>query len=166
VTDVIDELAGSSGESALRRLRDQRPDVVRYAQGSYLALLEPEHPAGVSRAERELVALRVAVLERASELAERHRERLRALDAPEAFSAAGAQFPAGPELPERAQALLRFVDRLTLEPRAATQQDIGQLQAAGLSARDVVTIAQLIAYLSFQIRVVAGLRALASEEDR
>jgi uncharacterized protein YciW len=53
------------------------------------------------------------------------------------------------------------VDRLTQEPRAADEGDIQALQAAGLGARDIVTIAQLIAFLSFQVRLLAGLRVLA-----
>ena len=60
--DVIDHLAGIAPGSRLAELRAQRPDVVRYAQGSYEALLEPADLAGVSRREREAVALRVAVL--------------------------------------------------------------------------------------------------------
>jgi uncharacterized protein YciW len=37
-----------------------------------------------------------------------------------------------------------------------------QLQAAGLSDKDVVTLGQLIAYLNYQVRLLAGLRALGA----
>jgi uncharacterized protein YciW len=40
---------------------------------------------------------------------------------------------------------------------------IDALRTQGLSARDIVTISQLIAYLSFQVRVLAGLRLFAEE---
>ena len=55
--DILDALAGLPPEMPLQALRAARADVVRYAQGSYLALLEPADPAGVSRVERELIAL-------------------------------------------------------------------------------------------------------------
>jgi len=36
------------------------------------------------------------------------------------------------------------------------------LHNAGWSTNDIVTLSQLVAFLAFQIRAVAGLRALAS----
>jgi uncharacterized protein YciW len=36
------------------------------------------------------------------------------------------------------------------------------LQAAGLTTRAIVTLAQLIAFVSYQVRVVAALQALKS----
>ena len=38
-----------------------------------------------------------------------------------------------------------------------------KLPAAGISPADVVTLGQLIALVTFQVRVIAGLRALAAE---
>jgi uncharacterized protein YciW len=37
---------------------------------------------------------------------------------------------------------------------------LAALRAAGLTGADIVTVSQLIAYLSFEIRVLATLRAL------
>src|SRR3954453_24014775 len=85
-SDIVDELAGIAHGTPLHQLRGQRPDVARYAQGSYLALLEPEDPGGVSRIERESIALRVAMLSSNPALADHHRERLRQLDAVETIA--------------------------------------------------------------------------------
>ena len=160
-TDIVDELAGIQTGTPLHALRAQRADVAGYSQGNYLALLEPDDPAGVSRVEREVIALRVAVLTGSDALAAHHRARLRALGVEDAHSAAVEQFPTGAAVSPREAAILRHVDRLTQEPRAAGAVEIAELQAAGLQTPDIVTIAQLIAFLSFQIRLLAGLRALA-----
>jgi CMD domain protein len=162
-SDIIDDLAGIRAGTPLHELRGQRPDVARYAQGSYLALLEPEDPAGVSRLERETIALRVALLSAAPALAEHHRARLRQLGAGDETIAAIERFPAGAALPARLAAILQHADLLTSDPGGASRQAIDALRAQGLGARDIVTIAQLIAFLSFQVRVLAGLRLFAED---
>jgi CMD domain protein len=161
--DIINDLAGIAEGSPLHQLRSRRQDVARYAQGSYLALLEPEDPAGVSRYERDLIALRVATLSSSPALAEHHRARLRQLGAGDESIAAIEQFPNGPALPDRQAALLRHADLLTTDPGGASKAAIADLRAQGLGARDIVTIAQLIAFLSFQTRLLDGLRVLAEE---
>lgn len=163
VPDVLNHFAGLAPDSPLAQLRAQRPEVVRYAQGSYQVLLEPDNPAGVSRSEREMIALRVAVLTPSPSVAAWHRDRLRALGASDATLAAIEQFPSGSALSPREVAILRHTDRLTLEPGTAAPAHLAELKAVGLSPRDMVTISQLIALLSFQVRVLTGLRLLAEE---
>jgi CMD domain protein len=161
--DIINELAGIVPDSPVGQLRAQRPDVVRAAQGSYRALLEPDDPAGVSRREREMIALRAALLTPSPTVAAWHRDRLRALGASDVDLAAIEQFPAGTVLSPREAAILRYADRLTREPGTARPEHIADVKAAGLGPRDIVTIAQLIAYMSFAVRLLAGLRLLAEE---
>jgi CMD domain protein len=163
VPDVLNVFAGLAPDSALARLRAQRPDVVRYAQASYRVLLEPDDPGGVSHTERHLVALRVAVLTPGPVVAAWHREHLRSLGATDRMIAAIEKFPDDPALSPREEAILRHTDLLTHEPGAATPEHLNDLRAGGLSPRDIVTISQLIALLSFQVRVLTGLRLLAEE---
>jgi CMD domain protein len=159
--DVIDALAGTTENAALRELRARRPDVARYAQSSYDALFEPASPGDVSARERNLAALRSAVLGRAATTAAHYRERLRRDGVPATTIAGAEQTPVDAAgLTAREAAILRFADLLTLEPREASRAAIEELRAAGLSPRDIVTIAQVISFVSFQLRVVAGLQAL------
>ncbi len=159
--DVIDELAGLTPGSPLAELRAQRPEIARYAQGSYEALLEPADIGGVSLVERDLIALRVAILGGAPIVADWHRTRLLASGVSADTITAVEQFPAGSLLTSREVALLRHTDRVTRLPAASTKEQLGELSAAGLSPRDIVTVAQLISFLSFQLRTLAGLRVLA-----
>ncbi|MGH2557482.1 MAG: CMD domain protein [Thermomicrobiales bacterium] len=165
VQDVINHLAGIAADSPLGQLRAQRPEVLRHAQGSYETLLEPDDPAGVSRFEREAIALRVAVLTPDPALAEWHRDRLRDLGTSNDEIAAVTRVPDVDDavLPARTAAILRHTDLLTWEPGAAGDAELAALKAHDLQTRDIVTISQLIAFVSFQVRVLAGLRALGEE---
>lgn len=158
--DLLNQWAGLTPESPLARLRAERADVASAAQRSYHVLLEPDDPAGVSRQEREMIALRVALLTPCPPLVAWHRRRLRDLGASDGAIAAIEQFPAGPVQSTRERAVLDYVDRLTRAPGTATPAHLAELKAAGLTPRDIVTIAQLIALLSFEVRVLAGLRLL------
>ncbi len=163
VDDVINRLAGLKADAPLAQVRAARPDVVRHAQGSYRALLEPDDLAGVSRHEREMIAYRAAALTPSPTLAAWHRDRLRDLGASDTALGAIERLPDGSGLSAREAAILRHTDRLAREPGVATPAHIAELKAAGLGPRDIVTISQLIALVSFQARVLVGLRLLAEE---
>ena len=157
--DVINILAGIAPESALAALRAQRGDVQTYTQNSDAALLNPTDVGGLSLIERHLVGLRIGTLNRNSAVATRHREQLRALGAdPVLITATEAQGEVTG--PARLAAILHFTDTLTNQPRAATPANIERLTQAGLSDKDIVTLGQLVAYLAYQVRLLAGLRAL------
>jgi CMD domain protein len=61
----------------------------------------------------------------------------------------------------RLAAALEHVHLLVFHPRDATPAALQALLDAGWSTTDVVTLSQIVAFLSFQIRVVVGLRTLA-----
>jgi len=146
--DVMDTLAGLADESALAALRRQRPDVVRHLQGSDDAIFAPAHHGGLTRPEREACALRVASLLRDSVLEEHYHRRLVAL---------GEMHPLNGT---RGECILAHVDRVTMDPADAAKADIDALLTVGLSPHAVVSLSQLIAYVNFQSRVLAGLRML------
>jgi CMD domain protein len=64
-------------------------------------------------------------------------------------------------LGSRLAAALEHAHLLVFHPRDASPAALQKLLDAGWSTTDTVTLSQLVAFLSFQIRVVAGLRALA-----
>ncbi len=159
--DLLDLLATIQPGSTLAETRARRADVARYTQGSYNALLTPTDPAGVSLVEREMVALRAAILTASPGLIEHYRGLLQQRSVSAETITAVEHFPAANTLSAREAAILRHVDQLTNEPRAATAEQLAELQTHGLSARDIVSIAQLIAFLSYQVRLLAGLQLLA-----
>jgi CMD domain protein len=62
----------------------------------------------------------------------------------------------------RLAAALEHVHMLVFHPRDADARSLQALLDAGWSTTEVVTLSQLVAFLSFQIRVVAGLKVLAA----
>ena len=62
----------------------------------------------------------------------------------------------------RLSAALEHAHLLVFRPRDASPQALQQLLNAGWSATDIVILSQLVAFLSFQIRVVIGLHTLAA----
>jgi len=67
-----------------------------------------------------------------------------------------------PQLGTRLVAALEHAHLLVFRPRDAASADMKALLAAGWSTTGIVTFSQLIAFLSFQVRVVSGLRTLAA----
>lgn len=70
----------------------------------------------------------------------------------------------GTALGRRLAAALEHAHLLVFHPRDASPAALHKLLDAGWSTTDVVTLSQLVSFLAFQIRVVAGLRALAAAE--
>ena len=62
----------------------------------------------------------------------------------------------------RLTAALEHAHLLVFRPRDATPADIQALLDAGWSSTAIVTLSQLVAFLSFQVRLAAGLRTLGA----
>ena len=81
-------------------------------------------------------------------------------------SAAGPAYRVGasirPALGPRLTAAFEHVHMLVFHPRDAAPSALQALLDAGWSTTGIVTLSQIVAFLSFQIRVVAGLRVLAA----
>jgi CMD domain protein len=66
------------------------------------------------------------------------------------------------ELGPRLAAAFEHVHMLVFHPRDAAPAALQALLDAGWSTTDIVTLSQIVAFLSFQIRVVTGLRIRAA----
>ncbi len=143
--DVIDTAAGLAPGSALHDARRLRTTVVDATQASHDALLN-EPVAGLSTADRLRVAVHCCHAAGAPELAAHYLALLQAK----------GTVQASPALP----AMLAWAATLTTDPRRGDRAALQALQAAGLDDAAIVALAQLVAFLSYQTRVVAGLKAM------
>jgi alkylhydroperoxidase domain protein/CMD domain protein len=160
--DVISQLADIEPGSPLAQLRAQRPEATGYAQDSYDALFNPTQAGGLSPTERLATALRVAHLHAAPAAAAHYGRRLVEAGASAAIVAAAAPDQLDPALPTRLRAVLRHADLLATQPRWARPDHLQALADAGLSATEIVTLSQVIAFVSFQVRLLAGLALLGN----
>ena len=155
-TDLIDKLVPLTEGSAIHAVRHQRHKVVDATQGSHDALFDPTL-AGLSLAERLLVALRIASLAGSQALQAHYRERLVALPALSPDEAAALD---GRRVEGRLQVMLGFASTLTDKPVEGDRAALLKLPTAGLQTAAVIALAQLIAFVAYQLRVIAGLQAL------
>jgi len=65
-------------------------------------------------------------------------------------------------LGKRLSAALEHAHLLTFHPRDAAPAHLDKLLTAGWRATGVITLSQLVSFLAFQIRVVAGLKVLTT----
>ena len=159
--DVVDAIAGIAPGSPIDRLRRRRGDVFRHTQGSHDALLYPRDEGGVRRPERAAIALRVALTAKDERLATHYRALLNEAGGSELIGTV-VQPDTGDK---RLAALLHHSDLLAHAPGNATAEDLRKLEALGFSSRDIVVVAQLVAFVSFQARLLAGLRILREERS-
>ena len=157
--DLIDRLVGLDAGSTAFRARHERAKVAAATQASYDALLDPGL-AGLGLDERLLVALLACRLTPCPVLADHYRARLGDLGADrvriEAADAGRSDSGAGPRL----QAILAFTRTLIEKPIEGDRAALQALLDAGLGTAAVVALAQLIAFVSYQTRLVAGLQAM------
>ena len=151
--DVIDRAAGLAPGDPLHAARRFRAKVVEATQASHDALLHDPVP-GLSSEDRLRVAARVCTVAGATTLLQ-HYETLIA-------NAADSGALPSPALP----AMLRFAATLTTDPRQGDRAALEPLKAAGLGDAAIVALAQLVAFLSYQLRVVAGLRAMREPQGQ
>lgn len=171
MADIINLLAGVEGDVA--KLRERRPEAKENAQASFAALLEPSAPGTLSYAERYAIATFVAGVYQAPRAVEFYSDLLAEESeelAAEVACAVKRGITTGPYIyggftlfdgSPRLAAALDFAHLLVFHPKDASPAAIGHLQAEGWSDDDIVTLAQLVSFLSFQLRVAHGLSVLA-----
>ena len=192
--DVIDRLAGIEPGSRFDGVRAGRPEARANAQKSYLALFAPTDASDVSIEERFALATFVAGLHREAAALSFYRDGLARSNVVAAIAAETARgetqgpyghYPAGPlsaedkpgliyrveeanrsALGQRLSAAMEHAHLLVFRPRDASPTALQALLDAGWSTTGIVTLSQLVAFLSFQIRVIVGLRALAAAPEK
>lgn len=161
--DTIDQLVGLSPGQSLYATRHQRDKVAAATQGSEDALFDPALP-GLTLVERLLVALLACKLTPASELTNYYQQKLVEADADKST----VELVVGGKIDEikngRLKAILTFTHTLITDPIKGDKAALQALPAAGVSTPEVVALSQLIAFLSYQVRLAAGLKAMKALE--
>lgn len=140
--DLLNHLAGIAPDSSLAAARLEREAATHATQGSYRALFG-EGSADFPLNERHAVAAQVAAWHQTPALADHYAQQ-------------GSRFSSG----ERLSAALEQAERLTFQPVTAAPADLDALQQAGWTLSGIVTLSQLVAFVSFQSRLLQGLQLL------
>lgn len=133
-----------------------RAKIFEMTQAAEDAVLRPAEAGSWPHEFRAAVAARIARLNGERALAKR-------------FLADAGEFaplanPTNKGADEGLTHVIAFLDKVATKTRDVGASDVQGLQAAGVEDADIVRLAELNAFLSYQVRVVSGLRLLQADE--
>ena len=121
--------------------------------------------SGLSRLEREAIAVVVSANNDCDYCVNHHLESLRRyLDDEETLNLL-ATADGLETLEPRLSNVVRHAEKLTTAPGAMTESDLGELRAEGLSDRDILDLTLITAYFNFVNRIAMGLGVEFSEQE-
>lgn len=165
MTDIFETVAlrasGIGPESPLAATLALRGDILTMTQKAHDAALAPVDPGGLSHGERAALAYRMALLSGEAALSAYFSALLGQVDPqPATARLADPAFDGGGD--GRLSAILRHTDLATANVKAVVADDIAALAMAGLSEDDIVRLSELVAFVSYQIRLTIGLRLMGA----
>lgn len=163
--DVVSQILGLDPGSPVVALRADRPEQIAELQSYYDSLFAPDadSAAAFPVRDRALVAIRVASHTGSTDVAAWYEVVARENGATDEQVAA-AKDVATPNTDESVLgSAIRRADLVTTHLVDTTRTDIEALKEAGLSPQGILALSQVIAFVSYQVRFVAGLRAFLRE---
>jgi uncharacterized peroxidase-related enzyme len=164
--DTIDQITALAPGRPAWATRHARDKVATATQGCYEVLFAPALPGTLTQAERLFLAHDMARVSGVPALAAHYRNRLEAIGTavPPALQALLDQ-PGSEPADARLQAIVGFARTLATHPARSDRAALLALPAAGLPTPDVVLLAQLIGFVTYQLRLVAAVAALDALGD-
>jgi uncharacterized peroxidase-related enzyme len=121
--------------------------------------------SGLSRAEREAIAVVVSANNDCAYCVQHHAEALRRYIKDEETLALLSAADGLETLEPRLSNIVRHAEKLTTAPGAMTESDLGELRAVGLNDRDILDITLITSYFNFVNRIALGLGVAFSNEE-
>lgn len=150
VPDVIKVLSG-------------RADAMRATRDLYRSVLHGE--SRLSRAEREMIATVVSVLNDCTYCSERHAAALLLLTGDDELVARIRDDFEQADIGERVSAMLRFATKLTRNPGSRFEEDVAGLRRLGLTNGEILDLALVVGYFNYISRIATGLGVEVPVED-
>lgn len=164
--DVIDTLLGPESAAAVAELRNQKPELAMQMQDYHDAVFEPalDSAEALSPSERWLIAVRTAAHTESDTVVDWYAEQARGsrVDGADIARAKDVATPWNGD--QRIGAIMKHVDLIVTHPVDSSRADIEALANAGLTPAGIVALSQAVAYVSYQLRLVAALRALGEPQ--
>jgi len=149
--------------SNILKVHSLNPDAMGNHLDLYMTIMFGK--SGLSRAEREAIAVVVSASNDCEYCVNHHAEALRRYMKDEEtvgllISADGLE-----TLEPRLSNIVRHAEKLTTAPGAMTESDLGELRAEGLSDRDILDITLIVGYFNFVNRIALGLGVTFSDDE-
>jgi uncharacterized peroxidase-related enzyme len=156
LAEIYAELRKKRGRvSNILKVQSLNPEAMASHLDLYMRIMFGR--SGLTRAEREAVAVVVSATNDCAYCVSQHAESLRHfIDDEETLellmTADGLE-----TLEPRLSNIVRHAEKLTSAPSAMTESDLGELRAVGLSDRDILDLTLVTAYFNFANRIAQGL---------
>ncbi len=121
--------------------------------------------SGLSRAEREAIAVVVSAENDCDYCVGHHAEALRRYIKDDYTLSALTTADGLEALEPRLSNIVRYAEKLTSAPAAMTDSDLEELRAEGLSDKDILDLTLIVAYFNFVNRIALGLGVTYSAEE-
>lgn len=149
--------------SNILKVHSLNPDAMSNHLDLYMTLMFGN--SGLSRAEREAIAVVVSASNDCQYCVFHHAEALRRYLKDEEvinllMSADGLE-----TLEPRLSNIVRYAEKLTTAPGAMTEIDLGELRAEGLTDKDILDLTLIVGYFNFVNRIALGLGVTFSDDE-
>ena len=150
--------------SNILKVHSLNPQAMDDHLGMYMTLMFGK--SGLSRLEREAIAVVVSATNECEYCVNHHVESLRHFvddeDTLNRLSTADGLEALEPRLSN----IVRHAERLTTAPVAMTEIDLGELRAEGLSDKDILDLTLIVGYFNFVNRIAMGLGVGFTDEEK
>jgi uncharacterized peroxidase-related enzyme len=165
LAEVYAELLDKRGKvSNILQVHSLNPNVMASHLDLYMSIMFGS--SGLSRAEREAIAIVVSATNECEYCVKHHTEALRRHikdeDILQTLGAADGLEVLEPRLGN----IVIHAEKLTSAPAAMTESDLDPLRAERLTDRDILDISLLVAYFNFVNRIALGLGVSFTDEEQ
>jgi uncharacterized peroxidase-related enzyme len=164
LAEMYAELTERRGKiSNILKVHSLNPQAMSDHLGLYMTLMFGK--SGLSRAEREAVAVVVSATNECEYCINHHTEALRRYIDDEETLGMLATADGLETLEPRLSNIVRHAERLTVAPAAMTDSDLEELRAVGLGDKDILDLTLIVGYFNFVNRIAVGLGVSYSADE-
>jgi uncharacterized peroxidase-related enzyme len=149
--------------SNILKVHSLNPDAMNSHLDLYMTIMFGK--SGLSRLEREAIAVVVSANNECDYCVNHHAEALRRYLKDEETIALLMTADGLETLEPRLSNIVRHAEKLTMAPGAMTESDLGELRAEGLSDDDILDLTLIVGYFNFVNRIALGLGVSFSEDE-
>ena len=165
LAEMYAELVRKRGKvSNILKVHSLNPEAMDDHLDLYMTLMFGK--SGLSRLEREAIAVVVSASNECEYCVNHHVEPLRHyLDDEDTLNRL-ATADGLETLEPRLSNIVRYAEKLTTAPGAMTESDLGELRAEGLSDGDILDLTLIVGYFNFVNRIAMGLGVEFSDDEK
>jgi uncharacterized peroxidase-related enzyme len=164
LSEVYANVRSARGKlSNIMRVQSLSPRAMKAHLELYMALLFDR--SGLSRAERELLAVVVSAANRCGYCVTHHAAALRVYWKDDAKVELVMEDFRSVELPPRERAILDYAALLTREPAAVEERHVAAMRNAGLTDEEILNVNLITGYFNFVNRIAEGLGVEFTAEE-